>query len=53
MEYQLSNDGGLFSVNEVGNISLVGELDRETVDEYNITITVTDRSATARQLCVM
>lgn len=27
-----------------GVISVVGELDREAVDEYNITITVTDRS---------
>lgn len=27
-----------------GVISVVGELDREAVDEYNITITVTDGS---------
>ena len=45
MEYQLSDDGGLFSVNSVGEVRLEGELDREMVDEYNITLTVTDRSA--------
>lgn len=42
VEFQLSNDGGLFSVDREGKISVVEELDREAVDEYNITITVTD-----------
>ena len=32
-------------MNSMGEISLEGELDREMVDEYNITLTVTDRSA--------
>lgn len=43
MDYQLSNDGGLFAVSDSGVIFLAGQLDRETEDQYNITITVTDR----------
>ena len=47
MDYQLSDDGGLFAVSDNGVIRLAGQLDREAVAQYNITITVTDRSATA------
>ena len=44
-DYTLSNDGGLFAVDPTtGEVYLVGYLDRETEEDYNITITVTDRS---------
>ena len=43
VEYTLSNDGGLFSVSSSGVITLVGSLDREMEQQYNISITVTDQ----------
>ena len=51
VNFTLSNDGGLFEVSPSGEVTLAGELDRETQAEYNITVTVTDRCAPTITAC--
>ena len=43
IQYQLSNDGGKFSLTANGTLILTEELDYETTTMYNITITATDQ----------